>query len=92
MSKLTESIFHAKPYRFVEGNATPVLIELEFLRTGLLGCIIEGKIFVLGLYEDRIRQRVEWVEHGVQEAEHRYFFVQHLVVSIMKTVPKIYDW
>jgi hypothetical protein len=26
------------------------------------------------------------------EAEHRYFFVQHLVTSIMKAVPKIYDW
>ncbi|KAF2083943.1 acetyl-CoA synthetase-like protein [Saccharata proteae CBS 121410] len=91
LPKHTESIFHARPYRFMEGNPTPVLVEPEFLRTGLLGCIIEGKIFVLGLYEDRIRQRVEWVEHGVQEAEHRYFFVQHLVVSIMKTVPKIYD-
>ncbi|KAL1302693.1 hypothetical protein AAFC00_003055 [Neodothiora populina] len=87
----TESIFHARPYRFMEGNPTPVLVEPEFLRTGLLGCIIEGKIYVLGLYEDRIRQRVEWVEDGVQELEHRYFFVQHLVVSIMKTVPKIYD-
>lgn len=87
----TESIFHARPYRFMEGNPTPVLVEPEFLRTGLLGCIIEGKIYVLGLYEDRIRQRVEWVENGVSELEHRYFFVQHLVVSIMKTVPKIYD-
>ncbi|KAF2461950.1 hypothetical protein BDY21DRAFT_368098 [Lineolata rhizophorae] len=86
----TESIFHARPYRFVEGNPTPVLVEPEFLRTGLLGCVIEGKIYVLGLYEDRIRQRVEWVEHGAV-AEHRYFFVQHLVVTIMKTVPKIYD-
>ncbi|KAF2816520.1 acyl-CoA ligase [Mytilinidion resinicola] len=91
LPKHTESIFHARPYRFVEGNPTPLLLDLEFLRTGLLGCIVEGKIFVLGLYEDRIRQRVEWVEHGVQEAEHRYFFVQHLVVSIMKSVPKIYD-
>lgn len=91
LPKHTESIFHARPYRFMEGNPTPVLVEPEFLRTGLLGCIIEGKIYVLGLYEDRIRQRVEWVEHGVSEAEHRYFFVQHLVVSIMKTVPKIYD-
>ncbi|KAK4991613.1 hypothetical protein LTR66_006495 [Elasticomyces elasticus] len=91
LPKHTESIFHARPYRFVEGNPTPVLVEPEFLRTGLLGCIIEGKVYVLGLYEDRIRQRVEWVEHGVQELEHRYFFVQHLVVSIMKAVPKIYD-
>ncbi|KAF2092703.1 acetyl-CoA synthetase-like protein [Rhizodiscina lignyota] len=91
LPKHTESIFHARPYRFVEGNPTPVLVEPEFLRTGLLGCIIEGKIFTLGLYEDRIRQRVEWVESGVPELEHRYFFVQHLVTSIMKAVPKIYD-
>ena len=92
LQKHTETIFHARPYRFVEGSPTPQLLELEFLRTGLLGCVVEGKIFVLGLYEDRIRQRVEWVEHGVLEAEHRYFFVQHLVTSIMKSVPKIYDW
>ncbi|KAF2238281.1 AMP-binding protein [Viridothelium virens] len=91
LPKHTETIFHARPYRFMEGNPTPVTIEPEFLRTGLLGCIIEGKLFVLGLYEDRIRQRVEWVEHGVQELEHRYFFVQHLVSSIMKSVLKIYD-
>lgn len=92
LQKHTETIFHARPYRFVEGSPTPQLLELEFLRTGLLGCVVEGKIFVLGLYEDRIRQRVEWVEHGQLEAEHRYFFVQHLVTSIMKAVPKIYDW
>lgn len=91
LPKHTETIFHARPYRFVAGSPTPVLVEPEFLRTGLLGCIIEGKIFVLGLYEDRIRQRVEWVEHGVMEQEHRYFFVQHLVSTIMKFVPKIYD-
>jgi len=91
LQKHTETIFHARPYRFVEGSPTPQLLELEFLRTGLLGCVVEGKIFVLGLYEDRIRQRVEWVEHGQSEAEHRYFFVQHLVKSIMKAVPKIYD-
>ncbi|KAF2828098.1 acetyl-CoA synthetase-like protein [Ophiobolus disseminans] len=91
LQKHTETIFHARPYRFVEGSPTPQLLELEFLRTGLLGCVVEGQIFVLGLYEDRIRQRVEWVEHGQLEAEHRYFFVQHLVSSIMKAVPKIYD-
>lgn len=91
LPKHTETIFHARPYRFVENSPTPVLVEPEFLRTGLLGCIIEGKIYILGLYEDRIRQRVEWVEHGVQELEHRYFFVQHLVTSIMKTVPRVYD-
>ena len=87
----TESIFHAKPYQFHPGNPTPTMMEPEFLRTGLLGCVIEGKIYVLGLYEDRLRQKVEWVEHGMEVAEYRYFFVQHLILSIIKAVPRIYD-
>ncbi|MCJ1310305.1 hypothetical protein MMC25_003967 [Agyrium rufum] len=91
LPKHTESIFHAKPYRFHAGNPTPMVIEPEFLRTGLLGCAIEGKIYILGLYEDRLRQKVEWVEHGMEVAEYRYFFVQHLIISIIKNVPKIYD-
>lgn len=91
LPKHTESIFHARPYKFSEGNPTPTAVEPEFLRTGLLGCVIEGKVFVLGLYEDRLRQKVEWVEHGMEVAEYRYFFVQHLIISIMKNVLKIYD-
>lgn len=91
LPKHTETIFHARPYKFQEGNPTPTAVEPEFLRTGLLGCVIEGKIFILGLYEDRLRQKVEWVEHGMEVAEYRYFFVQHLIISIMKNVPKIYD-
>ena len=91
LPKHTEQIFHARPYKFDPGEPTPTPVEPEFLRTGLLGTVIEGKIFVLGLYEDRIRQKVEWVEHGHEIAEHRYFFVQHMVVSIMRNVPKIYD-
>lgn len=87
----TELIFHARPYKFEPGEPTPTPVEPEFLRTGLLGTVIEGKIFILGLYEDRIRQKVEWVEHGHEVAEYRYFFVQHMVVSIVKNVPKIYD-
>jgi acyl-CoA synthetase (AMP-forming)/AMP-acid ligase II len=93
LPKHTETIFHARPYRFVEGNPTPMMIEPEFLRTGLLGCVIEGKLFILGLYEDRIRQRLDGMEPGLpMEVDHRFFFVQHLVVSIMKNVLKIYDW
>jgi len=87
----TETIFHARPFCFKEGNPTPTAIDPEFLRTGLLGCVIEGKIYVLGLYEDRLRQRVEWVEHGRAVQEHRYFFVQHLILSIMRNMPKIHD-
>jgi acyl-CoA synthetase (AMP-forming)/AMP-acid ligase II len=71
LPKHTEQIFHARPYKFEQGDPTPMMVEPEFLRTGLLGTVIEGKIFVLGLYEDRIRQKVEWVEHGHEVAEHR---------------------
>ncbi|KAF3013709.1 hypothetical protein E8E14_004186 [Neopestalotiopsis sp. 37M] len=88
LPKHTEQIFHARPYKFEPGDPTPTPVEPEFLRTGLLGTIIEGKVFVLGLYEDRIRQKVEWVEHGHEIAEHRYFFVQHIVVSILKSLSK----
>ncbi|TGJ81535.1 hypothetical protein E0Z10_g7236 [Xylaria hypoxylon] len=88
LPKHTEQIFHARPYKFEPGEPTPTPVEPEFLRTGLLGTIIEGKIFVLGLYEDRIRQKVEWVEHGHEIAEHRYFFVQHIVVSILRNLNK----
>lgn len=91
LPKHTEQIFHARPYRFVPGEPTPAAVEPEFLRTGLLGTVIEGKVFVLGLYEDRIRQRVEWVEHGNEVAEYRYFFVQHIVLSILKSLPMISD-
>jgi acyl-CoA synthetase (AMP-forming)/AMP-acid ligase II len=91
LPKHTEAIFHARPWHFKQGNPTPILTEPEFLRTGLLGTVIQGKIFVLGLYEDRLRQKVEWVEHGMEDEEHRYFFVQHLISSIMKKVPKIHD-
>ncbi|KAI0399276.1 acyl-CoA ligase [Xylaria palmicola] len=88
LPKHTEQIFHARPYKFEPGEPTPTLVEPEFLRTGLLGTVIEGKVFVLGLYEDRIRQKVEWVEHGHEITEHRYFFVQHIVVSIMRNLNK----
>lgn len=90
--KNTELIFHARPYKFEPGEPTPTAVEPEFLRTGLLGTVIEGKIYVLGLYEDRIRQKVEWVEHGgAGITEYRYFFVQHIVVSLVKNIPKIHD-
>jgi acyl-CoA synthetase (AMP-forming)/AMP-acid ligase II len=93
LPKQTETIFHARPYRFEEGNPHPIPVEPEFLRTGLLGCVIEGQIFVLGLYEDRLRQRVEWVDGEQMEPreEYRYFFVQHLVVTMMRKMQKIYD-
>lgn len=92
LPKQTESIFHARPYRFLEGNPNPAAMDAEFLRTGLLGCVFEGKVFVLGLYEDRLRQRVEWVDGEEEQGEeYRYFFVQHLVLTMMRKMSKVFD-
>jgi len=59
LSKHTESIFHARPI-FVPGDTKqPEYFEQEFLRTGLLGSLINGQLVIFGLYEHRIRQLVE---------------------------------
>jgi hypothetical protein len=70
------------------------IYDQEFLRTGLLGCIVDGHVFVLGLYEDRLRQRVEWIEEGQGESgvEFRYHYTNLLIATILQKVPKIFDW
>lgn len=87
----TDTIFHARPYSF-DGAADAVqLVDQEFLRTGLLGFVIHGRVFVLGLYEDRLRQKVEWVEDQQDFIEYRYHYVSHLVGTICRHVPRVFD-
>lgn len=38
------------------------VLSIRFVRTGLLGFTYNGKVYVLGLYEDRINQRVTWLD------------------------------
>jgi acyl-CoA synthetase (AMP-forming)/AMP-acid ligase II len=87
----TDTIFHARPYFLEPNTGETQVFEQEFLRTGLLGFVIQGRIFVLGLYEDRLRQKVEWVEDAQEITEYRYHYVTHLVNTIMRNVPKIFD-
>lgn len=87
----TDTIFHARPYLIDETSKSPQVYEQEFLRTGLLGFVIQGRVFVLGLYEDRLRQKVEWVEDQQDFVEYRYHYVTHLVNTIMRQVPKVFD-
>ena len=104
MPKHTANIFHAKPYIITktpltdkaivyQGRAQEVF-DQEFLRTGFLGCVVDGNIFVLGLYEDRLRQRVEWIEEGQEETgvEYRYHYTSFLIGTILQKVPKVFDW
>lgn len=82
----TDTVFHATCYDH-DG-----MVDMEFLRTGLLGFQYNGKIYVLGLYEDRIRQKVD-VENGprMEMTEYRYHYTAHLVHTIMRTVPRVFD-
>lgn len=52
----TQNIFQAECSDY-EG-----VLNINFVRTGLLGFIYNGKVYVLGLYEDRINQHVTWYD------------------------------
>ncbi|OZJ05947.1 hypothetical protein BZG36_01245 [Bifiguratus adelaidae] len=73
----TESIFHAKPY-MVTPELKVEVYDQEFLRTGLLGCCLGGRIIVLGLYEDRIRQQSLGKSFGIED----YHYYQDLCHTV----------
>ena len=105
LPKHTANIFHARPYIVTDQPITETAVlhqgraqeifDQEFLRTGFLGCVVDGNVFVLGLYEDRLRQRVEWIEEGQEEigaVEYRYHYTSLLIGTILQKVPKVFDW
>ncbi|KAF9107721.1 hypothetical protein BGX27_008630 [Mortierella sp. AM989] len=59
LPKHSQSIFHALPLIVPVDTMIPEVydpVPAGFLRTGLLGGLIEGRVVVFGLYEDRIQQ------------------------------------
>lgn len=87
-------IFHAKCR---DGNG---VLEMDFLRTGLLGFIFNGKVYILGLYEDRIRQRVSWIDQKIYKKLNkeliigngsRYHYSSHLLATLASEVRQVYD-
>lgn len=94
LGQATNAVFHATCYDY---NGP---LDMEFLRTGLLGFIFNGKVYVLGLYEDRLRQRIEspnQLDNGKflkpigSLMEYRYHFTSHIVNTIMRSVPSVFD-
>ncbi|KAK6457768.1 uncharacterized protein RJT20DRAFT_149319 [Scheffersomyces xylosifermentans] len=94
LRKESKSIFHAK-CRDANG-----MLEMDFLRTGLLGFTFNGKVFVLGLYEDRIRQRVSWIDQKLYTKLNkdlvigngsRYHYSSHLLATLASEVRQVYD-
>ncbi|QPG73002.1 hypothetical protein FOA43_000306 [Brettanomyces nanus] len=60
----TQSIFQAECSDY-EG-----ILNLNFVRTGLLGFIYSGNVYILGLYEDRINQDVTWYDKYLEIQSH----------------------
>lgn len=94
LKRESRQIFHAK-CRNADGT-----MEQEFLRTGLLGFTHAGKVYVLGLYEDRIRQRVSWIDQKIHKRLKkelhvdngtRYHYVSHLLATLASEVREVYD-
>lgn len=81
----TQNIFHAR-CRDHEG-----FLDLEFLRTGLLGFTFNGKVYVLGLYEDRLRQRMTYLdkkEANSEVFEYKYHYSDHLAYTLARAIPQ----
>ncbi|KAK6464601.1 hypothetical protein DFJ63DRAFT_317880 [Scheffersomyces coipomensis] len=90
----SKQIFHAK-CRDAEG-----VLKMDFLRTGLLGFTFRGKVYVLGLYEDRIRQRVCWIDQRISQKLKKdfvvgngttYHYSSHLLATLANEVREVHD-
>ncbi|KAG0346865.1 hypothetical protein BG004_000670 [Podila humilis] len=76
LPKHSQSIFHALPLIVPVDTMIPEVydpVPAGFLRTGLLGGLIEGRVVVFGLYEDRIQQEiVDLVHPEIVEFDYHY--------------------
>lgn len=80
LPKHTESIFHARPVVMNSDMRYPEVYSESFLRTGLSGTTIGGRLFVLGSYEERIRQQRFGGDFGVEDT----FYASELLNTISK--------
>ncbi|KAI9483334.1 MAG: hypothetical protein EXX96DRAFT_477885 [Benjaminiella poitrasii] len=67
LPKHAESIFRARPIVVPSDLPHPEVYNGSFLRTGLSGTIIGGRLFILGSYEERIRQQSLDKDFGIED-------------------------
>ncbi|KAH3668534.1 hypothetical protein OGAPHI_002288 [Ogataea philodendri] len=98
LAEATQAIFQAECSDY-EG-----ILNLKFVRTGLLGFTYNGKLYVLGLYEDRINQKVTWFDKYLQQKktdetsvsklipnQYTYHYAGHLVKALVRNINEISD-
>lgn len=77
---LTEVMYHARPTLITSENMYPEVLDQQFVRTGLLGTMIGGRVVVLGTFEERIRQQRLGQEFGFEEV--------HIASDVLNTISK----
>jgi hypothetical protein len=87
LPKHTESIFHARPIVIPSENSYPEVYGESFLRTGLSGTIIGGRLFILGAYEERIRQQRLGGDFGIEDT----YYSSELLNTVSKRT-RIDQW
>jgi acyl-CoA synthetase (AMP-forming)/AMP-acid ligase II len=87
LPKHTESVFHARAIIVASENSYPEVYGNSFLRTGLSGTIIGGRLFILGGYEERIRQQRLGSDFGVEDI----YYTSDLLNTISKKA-RIDQW
>lgn len=80
LPKHTESIYQARPMILRSENTYPQVYDEHFLRTGLCGTVIGGRLFVLGPYEERIRQQRVGADFGQEDV----YFATDLLNTVTK--------
>lgn len=77
---LTDVVYHARPVLVPAENMYPEVLDQQFVRTGLLGTTIGGRVVVLGTFEERIRQQRLGLEFGTDEV--------HIGSDVLNTITK----
>jgi hypothetical protein len=90
-------IFHARPLLVPATTKMPEPFDQQFLRSGLLGTLIEGQLVGFGFYEDRIRQLAELPNPDSNEAYTisevwNFFFTKDLQNFTMTSINEIKEW
>ncbi|KAI9497565.1 hypothetical protein BDB00DRAFT_756293 [Zychaea mexicana] len=80
MPKHTEAVFHAKPIIVPPETLRPEIYDQEFLRTGLVGTTIGGRVIIFGPYEERVRQQRLGETFGLEEV----YFSTNILQTLKK--------
>jgi len=96
LPELSESTYRARASAtgVVNADQRGASTVKEFLRTGLLGCLIEGQLIVFGSLSERIQQEVQYPLSQRKKSliEYDYFYKTDIVNTVLKRIVGFTAW